>query len=609
MSRSPKLIVCVEPFGKREVPLRKRVLRIGRGNDQDVCLPDRKISSAHALLERTRDGFLLTDLGSTNGTYVNGAFVEGKVRLRLGDELRFGNTLALLTDRSLAELRDWPEKPTQAKGPEVTELELEPAVKTVKYRVLDVERQLLSSEDGTGSIRLRRKLEVLHRVTVLTRGSTDGAKAIMERALELLLEVVAADRGVFYLTDAEGQPRRAASRLRRGASRSRKVADSALPTETSSTEPMSGGRWEASRSLLNQVLETGEAIVIRDAREDQRFGADHSIHRTHIRSALAVPLLARDQVLGVLQLDKREARAPFDEGDLHLTVIVGQQVAASLHTARLFQAVRHANQELEKARDEILRWNQELEQKVAERTREVEEQAARIEELMQQKDQLIGMVAHDLRTPLAGLLGFAEVAMTGIDAGLEPERTKQDLEVIRSTALEMSELLNDLLDVSRLEAGKLSIDPRPFDLLDLIRTSAKRYEALAAQKGIAFSTRLPAGELSVTADPKRVGQILGNLISNAIKFSNPGGRVVLSVRREPERALVSVADTGQGISPSDAERIFSRYEQAEAQATAGEHGSGLGLSIAKKLIELHGGSIWVDSAPGEGALFTFALPL
>jgi signal transduction histidine kinase len=268
-----------------------------------------------------------------------------------------------------------------------------------------------------------------------------------------------------------------------------------------------------------------------------------------------------------------------------------------------------ANRELEAARDEILRWNQDLERKVAERTSEVQAQAGQIEELMRQKDQLLGMVAHDLRTPLAGLLGFAEVAIAGLDAGLEAEKTKEDLEVIRTTALEMSELLNDLLDVSRLEAGKLHIEPREVDLLELIRQGAKRYEVMAGQKDIGYQEFLPDGQLTVRADPKRVNQILGNLISNAIKFSNPGGRITLTVRTEGAKVLVSVADTGQGISPSDVDRIFGQYEQAEAQATAGEHGSGLGLSIAKKLIELHGGEIWVDSKPGMGARFTFTLPL
>jgi signal transduction histidine kinase len=353
--------------------------------------------------------------------------------------------------------------------------------------------------------------------------------------------------------------------------------------------------------MLQQVFESGEAILSRDVHHDQRFDANHSIFRTNIRSALAVPLRGQDSTLGVLHLDKRDSRRPFDEEDLHLAVIVAQQVAATLHNARLFEEVSRANRELESARDEILRWNQDLEKKVADRTREVAE-------LNRHKDQLLGMVAHDLRTPLAGLLGFAEVAIVGIDGGIEPAKTREDLDIIRTTALEMSELLNDLLDVARIESGKLSVDPRDIDLAALIRAAAPRYARWAEHKQIQFDLHVPAGVQPVCADPKRIQQVLNNLVSNAIKFSNPGALISLGVRREAELVLVSVADTGQGIESVELDKIFASYEQASARATAGEDGSGLGLSIAKKLIEHHGGKIWVESRPGVGSKFTFSLP-
>ncbi len=605
--REPKLVVCLESFGKRVIPLRQRRMSVGRGNDQDICLPDRKISSAHALLEPTPEGYRLRDLGSTNGTYVNGHLVEGVQQLRSGDEVRFGNTRVLYTWDD-ADAIDWPGDWPGEQGPDDRatgagsdlaatsdpDIVREIAPQTVKFSVRDVERDLFASDESeVGLAGLQRKLQVLYRLTALTRGTAHGSDRLLEEALTLLLEVSGADRGAFFLQRADQQSPDGAD-LEGVAIRSRR------------------GRAQAkgiSKSILKQAVQSGEAILTRDAMQDQRFNANQSIFTNNIRSALAVPLLVGDETLGVLHLDKRSVRRPFDQEDLQLAVIVGQQVAAAVANARLFEQISRANEELQEARDEILRWNQELEHKVAERTAEVQAQAQEIAELNRQKDQLLGMVAHDLRTPIAAMLGFAEVALAGLDAGIDPDSTREDLGVIRTTAQEMSDLLNDLLDVSRLEAGKVSIDPRPMDLAAMIEAGRRRYEVWAQGKAIGLHMFLPEGALRVQADPKRVQQVLNNLISNAIKFSSKGGTITLALRRSKERAVVSVADTGQGIDPQDLDRIFVSYEQASARATAGEHGSGLGLAIAKKLIEAHGGEIWVESDKGVGSRFSFSLPL
>jgi signal transduction histidine kinase len=290
-----------------------------------------------------------------------------------------------------------------------------------------------------------------------------------------------------------------------------------------------------------------------------------------------------------------------------LAVIVAQQAAATIANLRLFEAISLANRELERARDEILRWNQELEHKVAERTQEVQEQAERIADLLRQKDQLLGMVAHDLRTPLTGMLGFAEVAISDLQAGSATEHTLEDLLVIRQSAQEMSELLNDLLDVSRLEAGKIRIELRPVDIGSRVREDRRRYEMWASSKEIGFAAKSPNDEMWVLADPKRIQQVLNNLVSNAIKYSTSGGMITLRVKPAGEFVEISVQDTGQGIAPDDLDKVFATYEQTRTQATAGEHGAGLGLSIAKKLVELHGGEIWVESKAGVGSRFTFSL--
>jgi signal transduction histidine kinase len=354
-------------------------------------------------------------------------------------------------------------------------------------------------------------------------------------------------------------------------------------------------------------MQTGEAILTRDAQDDSRFNANQSIYQFNIRSALAVPLRVQDEVLGVLHLDKRDSRRPFTTDDLQLAAIVAQQVSGALANARLIDAITRTNRELEAARDQILRWNQELEHKVQERTREVQAQAQKIAELHQQKDQLLGMVAHDLRTPLSGLLGFAEIALADLESG--GPGLKDDLEVIRSTAIEMSELLSDLLDVSKIEAGKMRVAPQELDLARLLSDGKRRYELWAGAKGINFRLDLRGPLPRVWLDPRRVHQVLNNLVSNAVKFSSKGGTITLSAHDTGEGLELAVVDTGQGIDAADIDKLFGRFEQAGAQATAGERGSGLGLAIAKKLVELHGGRIWVESKKGVGSKFTFTLPL
>ncbi|MGE0711398.1 MAG: ATP-binding protein [Planctomycetota bacterium] len=613
--RELKLIVNTAELGNRVIPLRDRRLSVGRATDQDICIPDRKISSAHALLEPVEGGYRLRDLGSTNGTYVNNQLVEGIHQLEPGDELRFGNTRVLYTDKDPRAL-DWPGPdpigptgtdhgsdtgatavpgPTGAPALGPTErASLDDLIggdlgpKTVKFKVRDIERDLFDSEEVTAPVAaLQRRLQVLYRMTALTRELGHQIPSLLDQALQLVLEVSEADRGAFFLCDEQGRLEPAVVRNRRGPAEARGV----------------------SRTILRQVLQTGEAILTQDAQQDERFEAHQSIYTHNIRSALAVPLRAQDDVIGVLHLDKRSSRRPFGTEDLQLAVIVAQQAATTIANARLFDAIRRANRELEGARDEILRWNQELEHKVAERTHEVQTQAEQIARLSRQKDQLLGMVAHDLRTPLAGMLGFAEVAIAGIRAGMEAEHTLEDLEVIKTTAQEMSELLNDLLDVSRLEAGKIRIEPRPLDLVAAVQEGRRRYEMWAAAKEISFQARVPDGRLVVQADPRRIQQVLNNLISNAIKYSSQGGTIVLALRRHDGFVQVSVEDTGQGIAADDLDKVFASYEQTKTLATAGEHGAGLGLSIAKALVEQHGGEIWVESVVGVGSRFTFSLPL
>lgn len=607
MPGEPKLLVRLKFGGEQAVALRGQPIAIGRGSGQDVRLTDRKISSAHALLEPHGAGYRIRDLGSTNGTYVNGQLVHGVRGLELEDVIQFGDTQVLYTVRQPGTVQ-WPApalSSDEALLREFDDLE-DPGLRTLKFTLTDLEQEFVQPDEGADQ--LRQRLEALFRVTTVLK-SASSIPQLLESTLELVFSASKADRGVILLRserpDGPLRPIASRERSKRGSREPRPASGSGSGT----TMMRAIDLQRFSRGLLDEALHSGEAVLSRDTRADGRFASNFSIHANGITSAVAVPLPGPERTLGVLYLDKRGFEAPpFKQEDLQLAAIVAQQAGAAVGGLTMLEALRHANAELETARDEILRWNQELERKVQERTSEVQAQAGKIAELNHEKDALMGMVAHDLRTPLSGLLGFAEIALEGLDSGEDPSTLREDLDVIKSTAMEMNELLSDLLDVSRMEAGKVQFSPETVDLIAFLSESERRYELLASRKQITFRLALPESLPPVRLDPLRIRQVLNNLVSNACKFTNPGGMVTLQARVTPAAFEVSVTDTGQGIAADELDRVFQRYEQTSAQATAGEKGSGLGLAIAKRLVEMHGGKIWVESKPGVGTRFTFALP-
>jgi signal transduction histidine kinase len=579
-------------------------LSIGRGNDQDIAVPDRKISSAHAVLEWREGRYFIRDLGSTNGTYVNGILISEKP-LDLEDEILVGNTILVFTEKDVlephigvppqpADIASGGRASTDVKTP-LPDTATDAGPQTVKFRLTDVQRELLtSSQDqsshGPGMV-AQKRLQVLYALTDALREVT-GVPQLIERIMDFIFEVVDADRGSILLRDATNDafvP--AASRRKRG------------PPDAP------GQRTNVSTGLIRQAIDAGEAILTRDAQQDDRFTGNQSIYLYGIRSAITVPLIARDRILGVVHLDKRDARRPFNEEDLHVLVIIATQATSAIANAELFQQITSANRDLVNAKAEIEGWNRELNRKVDERTLEIQRQAERIAELGKQKDELLGMVAHDLRTPLTGLLGFAEIALQSIHRNGPIERLKEDLEVIRATAVEMNDLLTDLLDVSKIEAGKVTITPQPTDLVDLVEDASKRYQGWAETKGIKFRLQIAPEIPLVHVDPHRIQQVLNNLVSNAVKFSSVSDAVTLTIARSADVIEFAVSDTGQGISPDDLGKLFSRFEQGSSRATKGERGTGLGLAIAKKIVELHGGQIWVESKKGVGSRFAFTLPI
>ncbi|HEU4760275.1 MAG TPA: ATP-binding protein [Dehalococcoidia bacterium] len=229
-------------------------------------------------------------------------------------------------------------------------------------------------------------------------------------------------------------------------------------------------------------------------------------------------------------------------------------------------------------------------------------------EALQRQEQLrrslMADIAHELRTPLSVLRGNLEAMQDGL---LQP--TPDQVVVLHDQSLALSRLVEDLRTLSLASAGHLELRRQPADVGELARTAASELDALAREREINLSVQAPPGLPSAAVDRDRLGQVLRNLLDNALRYTPPGGRVDVEVKGQAKQVIVSVADTGSGIAPEDLPHVFDRFYRADGSRARATGGSGLGLAIVKQLIEAHGGHVWAESEAGRGSVFSFSLPL
>jgi K+-sensing histidine kinase KdpD len=285
---------------------------------------------------------------------------------------------------------------------------------------------------------------------------------------------------------------------------------------------------------------------------------------------VAIPLIHRDEVVGAIGMSFGAVSA-VGAADQAFTLLLAQATADALHRARSFDSEREQRHEAE----------------VSARARE----------------EVLGVVAHDLRNPIHLLGSTAELLA---DPQLEPSE-RPDLRAAAKRAVrQMDRLIGDLLDTVRLQAGSLSLQVRDVKASRLLRQAEATFRQIAADKGVHFEVDPPSEELTLHADEDRASQVLGNLLGNAFKFTPAGGRVTLAMSRSNGEAQFHVSDTGPGLSQEQIGQLFQRFWQGRP---GDRRGVGLGLTIARGIVEAHGGRVWVDSSPGKGSTFNFTLPL
>lgn len=322
-----------------------------------------------------------------------------------------------------------------------------------------------------------------------------------------------------------------------------------------------------------------------------------------VHSFLGAPIVSGAGVRGWFYLLNKVNADDFSEADERLAATLATQVAIAYENAMLYSnAQQHASElQLEIA-----------ERKQAEEERAellISEQAARAEaeQANRTKDEFLATLSHELRTPLSAILGWSHLVRTGkLD---EPQMTRA-VETIERNARSQSQLIDDLLDVSRIITGKLQIETRPIDLCSVIDAASDAVRPAIEAKGIHFETELDAAGCFVPGDANRLQQIFWNLFANAVKFTPEGGRVRVELERGEQQVRVAVIDSGIGITSEFLPFIFDRFRQADGSTTRVHGGLGLGLSIVKHLVQIHDGSIEVESqGQDEGTTFTVSLPL
>ena len=327
-------------------------------------------------------------------------------------------------------------------------------------------------------------------------------------------------------------------------------------------------------SIGGLVVRQDRPLLVRDAKNDPRWHpAVDETTRFDTESILGVPLKVRDRVIGVLEVINKKTEEGFNQDDIQIATTLSAQASIAIENARLMDELQQAYRDLS--------------------------------EIDQLKGDFVSIASHELRTPLAVILGYASFLRDNVSG-----QASEQLEIVLSSAMRLRALIDDMVNLRHIRTGEIRIESTIFSLRELVLSVVAEFKDLMTGKRQIFTTKFAPDDssLNIDADRQKLYLVLANLVSNAVKFTPEGGRVHVNVVLKGQKYWINVIDTGIGIPKSEYDRIFDQFYQVEPSLTRKYQGMGLGLSLAKGMVELHHGRIWVESVVNKGSNFTVVLP-
>jgi len=523
-------------------------ISIGRESGNFIQLDDHEVSRRHAEIRRVDGSFVVGDLKSSNGTFVNNRKVE-RAELSSGDQIQVGRTVMVYSkdqdDERVAGLVDIVAPMTGGDGSRI--VRSMPEAEGVAAAFMPDERQ------NRWLARARSNVQVMYR-TALAASHTLDIDELLGRILQLVFEWIEADRGCIMLLDPETR------QLRTKARRDRHAGD------TSS--------MAISRTILDYVLDRREGVLTSDAQDDDRFASGHSVVRTGVREAICVPMQGRYDTVGVMYVDTtvplgesvESGRRRFSDEHLKLMIAIGHQAALAVEDTTYYSAMVQA-------------------------------------ERLAAVGQTIATLSHHIKNILQGIKGGGYL----VDMGLENEDLgviRKGWEIVDRNQAKISSLVMDMLTFSK----EREPDPLPSDLAAVVTDIVETVRQRASDAGTTIRWSPPADLPRLVFDPEGISRAVLNVVTNALDAVEGRPAPWVEIRIELDRAAglvrVVVADDGEGMSPETLAEIFNLFV-----STKGARGTGLGLTVSRKILREHGGDIRAESRLGEGSTFTLEFPL
>ena len=343
-----------------------------------------------------------------------------------------------------------------------------------------------------------------------------------------------------------------------------------------------GARKRIGEGIAGWVALRREAVVLGEQPPSTELGQHYKQNRA-ITSAISLPLTVGDRVIGVLNVNRINHHEPFGPAHLEMLRVFSEHIAAVIDRAEVLDRMDR-------------------------RTEELEEVNTRLHEVNRMKDVFLGTASHELKTPLTSIMAYAEL-LEDHEGHLTRKQSREFVSSLRGEAQRLLALIEDILDLSRIESGRLAFHPRPMDFAEVVKGAIDSTQPLIRHYGVRVTSTFAPGLPRLTVDEMKMRQVVEHLIVNAVKFSPQGGTITLNAALDGACVRFEVHDDGPGVPPEQATHLFEMFGHEVSEATQARGGLGIGLHLVKRLSELHGGHVGVNSRPGKGSTFWVRLPV